>query len=102
MKEFVFKEWSYGLKSLDGYISRRHRLPNLDEFEKFKLGTTKNGIPIYKWNFIMWFKLLVDGNKEHRKINEPLVDEKRAGGEMGIKRKVKKQGDNRVLHKEVV
>lgn len=102
MEEFVFKKWDYGLKSLDGYISRRHKLPNLSEFKKFKLGITKNNIPIYRWNFIMWFKLFMNERRERRKINEPLVDKTRTRREMGNKREVKKQEDDRVLYKEVV
>ena len=50
MKEFVFKEWGYGLKSLCGYFSRRKSLPNLEEYKEYKTGKTKNNIPIYKWN----------------------------------------------------
>jgi hypothetical protein len=67
MEEFVFRKWDYGLTSLSGYFSRRFTLSNLKKYKKYKLGTTKNNIPVYKWNWGMWFQIFINGNKKPRK-----------------------------------
>jgi len=79
MEEFVFKKWDYGLINLSGYFSRRQMLPNLMKYEKYKIGTTKNNIPIYKWNWVMWYKVFIHERKRPKKdmgiMGQPIIHE---------------------------
>jgi len=59
MEEFVFK-------TLTGHFSGRKVINNIDKYSKYKIGMTKNNVPIYRWNIGMVLKSKNVYDKGHR------------------------------------
>lgn len=59
MEQFV-------IKTFTGYFSGRKVIENIDRYEKYKIGVTRNNVPIYRWNIGMILKSKNVYDNSHR------------------------------------